>query len=221
MRTFQSTQLLYLAAIAIPMLAIPTTAAADVEVPRRISKPPPVETVDDWPLIETPSAPPAKATPAPQPVPMPARPPKRIGWCAVLVRGLAGVLAMLAAYGLGIRQVHWIRSRSRVRSDPPRLVGESYKGWRGGESTCLVYQFLDNDPSPGHFAASARRLRWNLGDKDQAAESLALTLRDHVYNETPIMVVDKIWTDLVYVALEQVDWRELADHLIANTEADR
>ena len=87
---------------------------------------------------------------------------------------------------------------------------ERYNGWSNYE-TWLCALWMDNDPgSSEHWHRLAR------GYKD--ARSLADSMRAEFEENMPDIY--GFWQDLIIGALREVDWREIAEHYMAELESE-
>lgn len=104
----------------------------------------------------------------------------------------------------------------------------SYNGYANYE-TWNVALWLDNDPGTSRdvmqLAHDAVGATWAADDADAAHKSavrtLADQLRDYVYELPEVTAVTEtasMPSDLLVTALEHVEWRELAEHYLADVD---
>jgi len=105
---------------------------------------------------------------------------------------------------------------------------ESYQGWTNYETWCVVLWIDNEQPSYEYWRAMARRhkreaptsegVRSRIWTAEQAARlNLADQLRGEVTDCAPISEAT-LYTDLLTAALEEVNWREIAENLLEEVE---
>jgi hypothetical protein len=100
---------------------------------------------------------------------------------------------------------------------------ERYNGWRNYE-TWAVKLWLDNkESSYQHLAsltanvwASATATSWG-SRSDTARVELAEAIKEWIEAETPQLGAT-LWADLLNAALGEVDWFEIADNQLSDTD---
>ncbi len=100
--------------------------------------------------------------------------------------------------------------------------GEGYNGWSNYE-TWVVNLWMDNDQCDHDYwleIAKECDARCNSIDAGiDLAEQLEQSYKDHMQD---VLVAAKqeasVWADLLGAALNEVDWREIADALLAEEE---
>ena len=95
---------------------------------------------------------------------------------------------------------------------------ERYNGWTNYE-TWLVNVWMSNDQ--GAYERWEEVATELVADNpDSARERLAEQLKDSVSDESPTVDDASLYADLLNAAICIVDWRELAEHCIADVEPD-
>ena len=90
---------------------------------------------------------------------------------------------------------------------------KGYNGWSNYE-TWNVALWMDNDEGSYLYwkEQAVDALSQNDNEKDDAASDLARLLKDEHEENTP--TVTGCYADLLNAALSEVDWYEIAEHLI-------
>lgn len=114
-----------------------------------------------------------------------------------------------------------------VKSKPE--PDKTYNGWTNYE-TWAVNLWMDNDQgSQQYFMDMAREVKESTGDKtpnpymhahDNARAVLADRLKDYHDEMAEQWMADQssVFADLLNAALSEVNWREIAAHLLTNLE---
>lgn len=104
---------------------------------------------------------------------------------------------------------------------------QKYNGWNNYE-TWLANLWLDNDEHEcnHHLPEMARDAyrdacanAYSTREQD-AARSLAEALKDYIEEQNPIGDQSGMFADLLSAALDSIDWREIAEHLIEDLDKD-
>lgn len=99
---------------------------------------------------------------------------------------------------------------------------KTYNGWRNYE-TWLVALWMDNDQgSYESFRELAREIREikgrepskYLSKQEVDIATLADALRDEFDEASPVAEQSSVYADLMNAALSEVDWHEIAEHLL-------
>jgi hypothetical protein len=102
---------------------------------------------------------------------------------------------------------------------------KEYNGWYNYE-TWLVNLWLDNDeyecnehlPEMARVAyRDATAGEYSTRDQD-AAYNLAKELEDYIAEQNPLADKADLWNDLLGAALSEVNWQEIAEHLIEDLD---
>jgi hypothetical protein len=104
-----------------------------------------------------------------------------------------------------------------------------YNGWRNYE-TWLVNMWLTHDAGGYELLSGKAHTCWSATDEDDTAEDRAVaavrqlaTLLKETYDEeldSLDMPPASLWMDMLTGALSTVDWREIAEHMIADVDQD-
>lgn len=106
---------------------------------------------------------------------------------------------------------------------------KNYNGWTNYE-TWVTALWLDNDQATyAYWRDAARECReeapsdcmvkegvWTV--QHAARSFLADRLREEVSYSTPVTSEASLYADLLMAALHEVNWREIADHLLENLD---
>ena len=91
-----------------------------------------------------------------------------------------------------------------------------YNGWTNWE-TWIVNVWIDNDQNLyEHYGDMARKEV--LTDKESATHELSTTLREQFDEWAP--EIEGLYLDLLNGALREVNWREIARHLVERVEEE-
>lgn len=102
---------------------------------------------------------------------------------------------------------------------------KEYNGWYNYE-TWLVNLWLDNDEYEcnEHLPEMARNAyrdatagEYSTRDQD-ATYNLAQELEDYITEQNPLADKANLWSDLLGAALSEVNWQEIAEHLIEDLD---
>ena len=111
------------------------------------------------------------------------------------------------------------------------MSNDTYNGWTNYE-TWVVNLWMDNEEgSYDYWREVAQEVSNDLEEPtnsmtkmDEAIYLLADRLKDHHEQvKDEILVEDmtaSVWADLLGAALSEVNWREIAEHLLENVEVD-
>jgi len=96
----------------------------------------------------------------------------------------------------------------------------SYNGWTNYE-TWLVNLWMDNEEGSYRGAQElARSALEDESDRDDAVQSVAEHLKEEHESAAADAVPAGVFSDLVGAALSEVDWREIAGHLVDAAEEE-
>ena len=91
----------------------------------------------------------------------------------------------------------------------------SYNGWTNYETwNCNLW--LDNDGSGEYLIERAMELRKD--DPDSACYDLSKEIEDMIWENNPIADQCSMFSDLLSSALHEIDYTEIADHIIADLD---
>lgn len=109
---------------------------------------------------------------------------------------------------------------------------KTYNGWTNYE-TWVVNLWMDNEEgSHDYWVEVAQEIHDDLEEPtnsmtkmDEAVYLLADRLKDYheeIKDEIlgNVMLTSSVWADLLGAALSEVNWREIAEHLLENVEVD-
>ena len=92
----------------------------------------------------------------------------------------------------------------------------TYNGWTNYE-TWLVALWIDNEEgSQRYWAERAQEVYDEERDDDSATYTLASALEEEVKDGAP--EVNGLYNDLLGAALSEVNWREIAEHYVADVD---
>ena len=101
---------------------------------------------------------------------------------------------------------------------------KEYNGWTNYE-TWVVALWMDNEQGSCDFWAEEAQDAYNHADADstftkleRATLTLATGIKEHHEENTPTVV--GAYADLLNAALSEVDWHEIAAHLMENVDQD-
>ena len=103
----------------------------------------------------------------------------------------------------------------------------SYNGWSNYE-TWNVALWIDNDEgSYGYWQERTREIAeetepeygWE-SKEDAARNTLADEIKDTIEDQSPLTSDASLYSDLLGAALSEVDWREIAEHYLADVEVE-
>jgi len=86
--------------------------------------------------------------------------------------------------------------------------------------TWNVSLWIDNDEgSQAYWADRAQELANDFG-KENATRRLADDLKSEIEDQSPLASDASMYTDILGWALEQVDWYEIAENMLADVEVE-
>ena len=98
-------------------------------------------------------------------------------------------------------------------------TGKKYQGWASYE-TWAVALWIDNDEGSyrhwrgeAHLAARGHDLE-DESEKEEAVRTLAERLKDEFESAASDVASGNLWGDLLSAAMSEVDWDEIAEHLL-------
>ena len=101
-----------------------------------------------------------------------------------------------------------------------------YNGWSNYSTWCVNLWMGNDKGSQGYWAERAQECYNNMDeDSDTREESAASDLADEIKDqhedlEAMGVAVTGVYADLLNAALSEVNWREIAEHLIDNMPID-
>ena len=101
------------------------------------------------------------------------------------------------------------------------MVDNTYDGWTNWE-TWLTNVWMDNDQKLYEYYGNMAR-KEVLKDKNSATYKLSLTLRKQFEEWMPEMVgshIGGLYLDLLNGAMREINWHEIAGHLIERVEEE-
>jgi hypothetical protein len=96
-------------------------------------------------------------------------------------------------------------------------MSDSYNGWTNCETWNVALWWGDNGMS-GYWIGEAEEML-DDDDSDDVAVQLADRMKWETINEMP--EVTGMYADLLKAALDEVNWREIAEHYVADAEFER
>ena len=93
---------------------------------------------------------------------------------------------------------------------------KGYNGWTNYE-TWAVMLWMDNDEGSQRFFEDLARAHVGESGKDKAAYGLSQAIKDEIMCGAPDLGAS-MYADLLGSALDNVDWREIAESLIEGLE---
>lgn len=101
---------------------------------------------------------------------------------------------------------------------------KTYNGWHNYE-TWAVNLWMSNDQGSSQYWEDAAQSCWDEAEADktfsreeQAGIDLADRLKEEFEGGNPLTDQASVWSDLLTAALSEVDWLEIAEHLIEDVE---
>ena len=94
----------------------------------------------------------------------------------------------------------------------------SYNGWTNYETWAVNLWMSDSEMQAGYWQGVAEAIVSEYSDESevdhlaQATRELAEQMKNEYQSEMP--EVSGVWADLLGSAIERVDWREIAAHLV-------
>jgi hypothetical protein len=96
------------------------------------------------------------------------------------------------------------------------MVDNTYNGWTNWE-TWIVNVWMDNDQKLYEYYREVAREEV-LKDKESATYKLSITLRKQFDEWAP--EIEGLYLDLLNGAMREINWREIARHLIEAVEEE-
>ena len=96
-------------------------------------------------------------------------------------------------------------------------MSDGYNGWTNYETWNVALWWGENGMS-GYWIGEAEEML-EADDSDDVAMQLAERMRSETINEMP--AVNGMFADLLTAALDEVNWREIAEHYVADAEIER
>lgn len=89
-----------------------------------------------------------------------------------------------------------------------------YNGWNNYE-TWMIALWMDNSPGDQEFWREVAEdcIGHNPEDQDDQLYDLSKRLEDH-WRESIPESVEGVWLDCINSTLSEVDWREIAEHIL-------
>ena len=96
-------------------------------------------------------------------------------------------------------------------------MSDGYNGWTNYETWNVALWWGENGMS-GYWIGEAEEML-EADDSDDVAMQLADRMKSETINEMP--EVTGMYADLLKAALDEVNWREIAEHYVADAEFER
>ena len=96
-------------------------------------------------------------------------------------------------------------------------MSDGYNGWTNYETWNVALWWGENGMS-GYWIGEAEEML-EADDSDDVAMQLVDRMRSETIDEMP--AVAGMFADLLKAALDAVNWREIADHYVADAEVER
>ena len=96
-------------------------------------------------------------------------------------------------------------------------MSDGYNGWTNYETWNVALWWGENGMS-GYWIGEAEEML-EADDSDDVAVQLADRMKSETINEMP--EVTGMYADLLKAALDEVNWREIAEHYVADAEFER
>jgi pyruvoyl-dependent arginine decarboxylase (PvlArgDC) len=96
-------------------------------------------------------------------------------------------------------------------------MSDGYNGWTNYETWNAALWWGENGMS-GYWIGEAEEML-EADDSDDVAMQLADRMKSETIDEMP--TVTGMYADLLKAALDEVNWREIAEHYVADAEFER
>ena len=96
-------------------------------------------------------------------------------------------------------------------------MSDGYNGWTNYETWNVALWWGENGMS-GYWIGEAEEML-EADDSDDVAVQLADRMKSETIDEMP--TVTGMYADLLKAALDEVNWREIAEHYVADAEFER
>jgi hypothetical protein len=136
-----------------------------------------------------------------------------------------------AAGGTTYTQDQLAKALDDLRNASPDVPDTRYNGWTNYE-TWNVKLWMDNDQGSYHGGQDAAQTAWDEAEAERSftrEERATLDLADSLkesYEDAMADILEgahqsaSVWADLLGAALSEVNWYEIAEHMIADVDRE-